>query len=479
MKSFRVEDRQTRQPHGLVALNKNDLANGTVLSVLFGNRIVDVSGYQTSCTLVNGPAHELATVPRIGSVWAVSTAPVGGSRRIDLGTPPQTSFAPSNNFSMMLWMRRNDTAVNYPGLFVKQAATNKLAYYLGLDGQSGSKTYFAMAQSGVASDNAYESTASTVGQWYCYVGTYDGSTIRLYKDGVLQSSTAWTRGSLSASDGPLVILNDSGDYLNREAHASVCAAHIWARCVSADEALQVYENPWDLYAQPSRAVYFDFGGGTLISVSDTATGSDAIAIAVGVALTDTATGSDSLGMGASVPVSDSAVGSDTITISVALQVDDSSAGSDAVNVLTEILKSVTDSAVGSDAVSVNVALTQTDSATGTDTVGIAVTLTITDSATGSDAISVLQAMLISVADACTGTDTIGGIAVSVQLSDAGFATELVAITALVQVLESCSGMDVVVTLQPGGTRIVEIRFTPRSRAMRFALRGRDMTFTLH
>jgi hypothetical protein len=165
----------TRQPQIPVGVNRgNPITAGTIFAGLFSCGVVDVSSSRIPCTLVNGPGYGILVAGNAGSAYAVTTFPSGGSRRIDLGTPAVMNLSSSDSFSMMIHVSQSSAAGagKYPGLFVKQGTTNNFAFYFGIDGDTSSKVYFALAKSGVSSNNAYETSAASFGDWVQYVGTY-------------------------------------------------------------------------------------------------------------------------------------------------------------------------------------------------------------------------------------------------------------------------------------------------------------------
>lgn len=285
-----------------------------------------------------------------------------------------------------------------------------------------------------------------------------------------------------------------------------------------EEQRALSRNPWLLFRETTRSLVFDMGaGGTLITVSDSGTGSDSISsVAVTVSVSESGAGTD--GFGGSVDftlsdsgagsdalsilqdilksVTDSASGTDAVAISVAialsdlgegtdafgggaaLTVGDSGAGSDALTILTDILKSVSDTATGADNVSISVTLSLTDSGLGIETFNGQAAFALSDSGSAVDAISLTTDVLKAVADLATGTDNVS-VTVLVPISETGTGLDLLGITTLLSVLDLGVGYDVVVNSNPDAVKVAAIRFTAKTRRLAFALKTRSMTFTLN
>lgn len=81
-------------------------------------------------------------------------------------------------------------------------------------------------------------TRGATGVWAHYVGTYDGSDVRIYKDGVAGTPGAKT-GSITYTSTGLSI----GRYYNTSSNSAdmhVAHAAIWSRALSANEVTHLY-----------------------------------------------------------------------------------------------------------------------------------------------------------------------------------------------------------------------------------------------
>jgi hypothetical protein len=302
------------------------------------------------------------------------------------------------------------------------------------------------------------------------------------------------------------------------ANALFEGALIFDAALDRYEILEAVRSFYDVYEEDEHVFFSLGGGGQTVSISDISSASDALGIAVGVgladigagadgfgpvsaqvplgdtgagadavsvlqqifrAVSDAAAASDALGIAVTLGLSEMASGADAVSMTVSVSLTDAGSASDLVSVITDIIKALTDAGLGSDAVSIAVQAAAADAGSGAEALAISVTLpVVADSGAGVDALSVLSSTLVAIADAASGLDALGAISVQVPLSDAGSAAELLALEALVLVLEHASGMDVVLVIQPGATRIARMVFTPRARSMRFAMRSRSMRFAI-
>lgn len=240
----------------------------------------------------------------------------------------------------------------------------------------------------------------------------------------------------------------------------------------------------------------DDAAGVVVSLAVTDDGSMMdVAALVGALLTvaDSGSGNDTIGATVNVVVSDSGVNVEVAGVTVAMAVSDSGSGADSVNLLTATLKSVLDSASGSDSLSVVVTLGVADGGSGAEALGADVGLGVADSGSGNDLPAVgaalsladsgsgvdalLVAVLATINDFATGTDSAGNITVNVPVADIAAVAEVIGqVAAVLAVLDSGSGVDVVVKLDTS-KRIVSIVFSVVQRTMAFVFAARSVSYS--
>jgi hypothetical protein len=167
-----------------------------------GNTTVAFDSKGTS----HGVANTGATLGQAGGLLGyanTATAFNGTSGRVEV--PNSAIPAVTGSFSIEAWVKPN-------ALTGTQFLVNKdTTYYLYL---IGSDIIFGY-RSGGAYLFARANGAATVGSWQHFVGSYNGSTVSLYRNGVLIASPAFT-GAVDALSGNLFIgtLSAAGSFFN-------------------------------------------------------------------------------------------------------------------------------------------------------------------------------------------------------------------------------------------------------------------------
>jgi len=182
-----------------------------------------------------------------------------------------------------------------------------------------------------------------------------------------------------------------------------------------------------------------------VPVSDSGAGSDAIsALQAQIPLPDSGSGSDALSLlQAQVPVSDSGLGSDVANIAAQVPIADSAEGSD--NAVVGSSVNVSDSGVGSDNASIAAQIPAIDVGLGTDSVAVGSTVNLIDSGLGSDAVAIQAQVLV--ADAGASFDS-AIVNVSTVISDAGLGSDILAIAVPISVSDAGVGADTIVVVVP-------------------------------
>jgi predicted GH43/DUF377 family glycosyl hydrolase len=149
-----------------------------------------------------------------------------------ISIPHSSSINPTNAITVELWAKSNTANWNSTGMLVSK----RNAYIMYPIGNS--KTIRFYIYSGGWRYTVYTPSID-ITQWHHYVGTFDGSTIKLYIDGSLVASTSYS-GSIKSDTGPLYIGRDDG--YSRYFNGSIDEVAIYSRALSADEILEHYNN---------------------------------------------------------------------------------------------------------------------------------------------------------------------------------------------------------------------------------------------
>ena len=186
-------------------------------------------------------------------------------------------------------------------------------------------------------------------------------------------------------------------------------------------------------------------------------------------VTDLGSAVENMGLSVSLTLPDTGSGSDAVDASTFHQAQDTGSVSELLTTLQSVLKSVSDIGSAVDGLFLSIALSLPDGATGADAASADASLPIQDTGTALEAVSTLQSILKLVSDAATAIDALT-LSVDLPVADAGAGTDDTTLQAMLALLESVGATDLVVSHIPGQTRITTIRFT---------LKARSMTFTLH
>jgi hypothetical protein len=232
-------------------------------------------------TVQASPAHlavpEHGVVPHYdGTTWAKT----GVIQKLATGTTP---------FSFSLWTRSVVIGGVYPttdGLLFEVSDTGIRApatadKALGIK-QFGSGMQAFMYVYDGAVKTATGTTSVVDGLPHLIVGTYDGVTLRIYQNGVLEGSQA-ASSSYGAYSSPQWVFNTTASPGGQAYQGELWdVRYYYNRCLTPADVWAMYDaaTRWDLYWVPSSRVFFDVaaGGGTVYNQS--------IALAVSSAFAD-------------------------------------------------------------------------------------------------------------------------------------------------------------------------------------------------
>jgi len=207
-----------------------------------GNIAYDASGNGNNGTLTNGPKW---TNGRNGGAMDFD----GKDDYVDAGN--NVIFDMVNSVSVEAWVRRDEN----PGLRAWVGIAHKwpLSYILHIHGD---KAEFRIKHPTLANEiTASGTTTIQKNQWYHLVGIYDGAYVRIYVNGVLETSVAYSEG-IRISTIPIQIGKDqtSTDYFD----GNIDDVRIYNRALSAAEVKYHYN-----HGGPVGYWKFDEGNGII------------------------------------------------------------------------------------------------------------------------------------------------------------------------------------------------------------------------
>ena len=135
---------------------------------------VDIAGSNDG-TLVNGPACE-GTGGAIGGALRFD----GQDDYVDLG---DVNVPGGDSLTISLWFKADDFGVQDARFISKATGQSGSTHYWMLSTINNTGLRFRVRAGGSTTTMASNTGEISTGQWYHVVGTYDGQTMRLYKNG--------------------------------------------------------------------------------------------------------------------------------------------------------------------------------------------------------------------------------------------------------------------------------------------------------
>ncbi|MHB1162907.1 MAG: LamG domain-containing protein [Minisyncoccota bacterium] len=209
-----------------------------------GTTVTDTSGTGNNGTLVNGP---IPVVGKLGQAFYFN----GTNQYVNSGDPTNGSldFGAGQSFSLSFWFKTNDDATNqsWPGFISKEdsSVSPRTGYNCFLSSSQGTynklgcETWVSGTQDGVTSSMTVNDN-----MWHhaVFVRDISGSTMKLYVDGVLNSSSALSSTGSTANSVNLVLAlrNASPNVASLFLQTNLDDVRIFNRALSASEVSQMY-----------------------------------------------------------------------------------------------------------------------------------------------------------------------------------------------------------------------------------------------
>jgi len=213
-----------------------EAAGGPILSLPMnegtGTTTADASGNGSNGVLQNGPT------------WTTGKFGTGvkfdGSNDTVYVSSPTALNTVKTGVTVSAWVYRNATQSGDVSVVSREVGTTYYEhYYLGF--KDGKYQWFVNTTSGYS--NMGLGGTAPVGQWVHMVGTYDGSTVRFYVNGVQQYSTPQS-GTFPTDTTGLTIgasHNDASHVAGEAFNGSIDEVTLYARALSAQEVSQLYQ----------------------------------------------------------------------------------------------------------------------------------------------------------------------------------------------------------------------------------------------
>jgi hypothetical protein len=195
----------------------------------FNGNAKDATPYSNNGT-VNGAVLGVDRRGRANSAYVTGST----GKWINVGSPSTFSNL-SNGFTYSVWLNYNGTASSgqWPEIM---GASNTHIYYGIRSSGYGASIYFEYGTTPFAGSTYYScsSYSPPVATWHLYTYTFDGSTIKYYRDGAFVTSCP-VSGGLSPTFGGLSFTMSSSGW-----NGSMDDARVYNRPLSANEVAQLY-----------------------------------------------------------------------------------------------------------------------------------------------------------------------------------------------------------------------------------------------
>ena len=144
-------------------------------------------------------------------------------------------------YTLEAWVypTRNPGVNNWTGIFDRESnpGSGRDGYNLYFLGSAGTDTYFFTERFTSGSDNAVSVTLNqsvSVNNWHHIVGTYDGTTLTLYRNGSSVGTPATTTGNITNTSKTLTVGVRGGQYFG----GRISNAKIYNKALTATEIQQ-------------------------------------------------------------------------------------------------------------------------------------------------------------------------------------------------------------------------------------------------
>ncbi|MCL4400013.1 LamG domain-containing protein [Patescibacteria group bacterium] len=177
----------------------------------------------------NGDNGNIIGAARASSTCKISSCLVFTTNSTYVSIPTNPYVHPTSSISVAAWVNMATSTGTFDAVVIPSSDD----YYL--QAQWPKWRFYVYNQSGVYKD-VFSINPITLNQWYFLVGTYDGTNVALYVNGVLQGVNPQS-GSIRNSNGNLLI-SGTGRYFNGQ----IDDVRIYDRALSASEVKQIYSS---------------------------------------------------------------------------------------------------------------------------------------------------------------------------------------------------------------------------------------------
>ena len=173
---------------------------------------------------------------------------------------------PTTNFSVSVWSKWNSKPSGSVGLVgnFKTGVTPQVGFVMAKSSGENVFSFFADGTANSSAARALGTTNFVTGQWYHTVGTYDGSNVKIYVNGVLEGTATYT-ATPGTTDQPLVIGRWYGNYSGYYHDGQIDQVRIFNKALTSSEVTQLYNENSSTFKKvdifnDAVAGYYDLDG---------------------------------------------------------------------------------------------------------------------------------------------------------------------------------------------------------------------------
>lgn len=258
---------------------------------------------------------------------------------------------------------------------------------------------------------------------------------------ILASKTSQALPSVSAPSGALVvgIVNLNGAISSMSASFTVLnpekiSGYLITSGSGTVSTTATYAGASETWA----AATVVFGPPTAISLAESGSAADALAVTAAVPPAETGSAAEALAVTGAVPLAEAGAGAETVAVAASAALAEAGSASDALAVAGAV--PLAESGSAADALAAAAAVPLADSGSGADGAAVSAAVPLAESASGTDSISVNAGGTPALAEAGAGAESIT-IAAAVPLADAGASAEALTAAVAAAFAESGGGSD--------------------------------------
>lgn len=215
----------------------SSLANGLVGHWTFDGldtqtTITDRSGQGNHGYFYGGATSSAKTIGKLGQALTFN----GTSNYVNAGNT--ASLSVSGNITVALWAKWTASGDYFVALSKNDSGNNRNGYAFWTDAVLDQQMVFQIAN-GTGNREVFSGGAPNDGRWHHFVGTWDGTTMRMYMDGVEGDNAPYTN-TLVSSEYPLHIGRNAPPTGAEYFPGSLDDVRVYNRALSATEVKQLY-----------------------------------------------------------------------------------------------------------------------------------------------------------------------------------------------------------------------------------------------